>query len=119
MSTERKITRRHWLTTAAVFTATGGASLLPSSSSAQGKIGKAAARYRNYPKRMQMCGIVQVLHLRQRPERRNDGWWNDGWWNDGWWNDGWWNGTWNDGSGDVRSRGSAGFSRSRNDAVCT
>jgi hypothetical protein len=61
MSKETKITRRHWLTTAAVFTATAGSSLLASSSSAQGKISKAAARYRDYPKMMQMCGMCKYF----------------------------------------------------------
>ncbi len=61
MSKERKITRRHWLTTAAVFTATAGSSLLPSSSSAERKISKAAARYRDYPKRLQMCGMCKYF----------------------------------------------------------
>ena len=63
MSTESKISRRHWLTTAAVFTtAVGASSLLPYSSSAEeGKISKAAARYQDYPKRMQMCGMCKYF----------------------------------------------------------
>ncbi len=62
MSKERKISRRHWLTSVAVFTATVGASsLLPCSSSAEGKISKAAAQYRDYPKRMQMCGMCKYF----------------------------------------------------------
>ncbi len=63
MSTERKISRRHWLTTVAVFTATvGSSSLLPAASSAEeAKISKAAARYRDYPKRMQMCGMCKYF----------------------------------------------------------
>jgi hypothetical protein len=62
MSTESKISRRHWLTTAAVFTTTVGASsLLPYSSSAEGKISKAAARYQDHPKRMQMCGMCKYF----------------------------------------------------------
>jgi hypothetical protein len=63
MSKETKITRRHWLTTAAVFTSTVGASsLLPYSSSAEEeKISKAAARYQDYPKRMQMCGMCKYF----------------------------------------------------------
>ncbi len=62
MSTERKITRRQWLTTAAVFTATAGAlSLVPGSSLAEGKISKGAAKYQDYPKRMQMCGMCKYF----------------------------------------------------------
>jgi hypothetical protein len=62
MSTERKISRRNWLTNAAVFTATAGASsLLPYSSSAAGKISKTAAQYQDYPRPMQMCGMCKYF----------------------------------------------------------
>ena len=62
MSKERKISRRHWLTTVAAFTATAGvSSLVPYSSSAEGKISKAAAKYQDYPKRMQMCGMCKYF----------------------------------------------------------
>jgi hypothetical protein len=63
MSTDKKISRRKWLTTtAAVLTATASASsLLSYSSSAQGKASKAAVHYRNYPKRGQMCGMCKFF----------------------------------------------------------
>ncbi len=62
MSKEREISRRHWLSTAVMFTATAGASsLMPYSSSAEGKISKAAAKYQDYPRRMQMCGMCKYF----------------------------------------------------------
>ena len=62
MSTERKISRRKWLSSAALFTATaGGSSLVPYSSSAEGKVSKSTAQYQDYPKAMQMCGMCKYF----------------------------------------------------------
>jgi hypothetical protein len=62
LSTERKISRRNWLTNVAIFTATAGASsLLPCSSPAAGKISKSAAQYQDYPRPMQMCGMCKYF----------------------------------------------------------
>jgi len=62
VSAERKISRRKWLTSAAVLTATaGGASLVPYSSSAEGKVSKSTAQYQDYPKAMQMCGMCKYF----------------------------------------------------------
>lgn len=62
MSTERKISRRIWLSSAAVLTATAGASsLVPYSSSAEGKVSKSTAQYQDYPKAMQTCGTCKYF----------------------------------------------------------
>ncbi len=62
MSTQRKISRRKWLSSATVFTATAGAfSLAPASSSAEGKVSKSTAQYQDYPKAMQMCGMCKYF----------------------------------------------------------
>ena len=62
MSTERKISRRTWLTKAALFTTAAGISpLLPYSSSAAGKVSKSAAQYQDYPNQMRMCRMCKFF----------------------------------------------------------
>ncbi len=56
MPTEKKISRRKWLTSVAVFAGTAGAaSLLPCLSSAQSKASKSAVHYQDYPNQGQAC----------------------------------------------------------------
>jgi len=62
MSAERKISRRAWLTKAALFTTAAGVSpLLPYSSSAEGKVSKSAAQYQDYPNQMRMCRMCKFF----------------------------------------------------------
>ena len=105
MSTERKISRRIWLSSAAVLTATAGASsLVPYSSSAEGKVSKSTAQYQDDPKAMQMCGTCKYFIT---ASGRKGGMMGGGMMGGGMmgWDDGWRNGTGNDGSGNVPSCG--------------
>jgi hypothetical protein len=58
MSTHRKISRRTWLKGLALFSAAGMPALL-ASTSAKSQASKAAVRYRDYPKGMQMCHMCK------------------------------------------------------------
>lgn len=62
MSNERKISRRTWLTKAALFTTAAGVSpLVPYSSSAEGKASKSVAQYQDHPNQMRMCGMCKFF----------------------------------------------------------
>ncbi|MHB8884375.1 MAG: hypothetical protein ACYC5H_04660 [Methylovirgula sp.] len=62
MSNEEKISRRSWLTSAAIFTtAVGMAPLLSSVSVAEGKVAKSVVHYQDHPKEMQMCGMCKYF----------------------------------------------------------
>jgi hypothetical protein len=99
MPKDTRVSRRLWLTQAALITAAAGMPpLAPSTSSAQGKASKLVVHYRDYPKREQMCGMCKFFEGRGMMGGRN-GWWNDdgrrnGGWDDGWRNDGTWNDVW-------------------------
>ncbi len=63
MSTEKKISRRKWLTSVALLTGTAGASsLLPYLSSAQGKASKSAVQYQDYPKQGKACWTCKFFN---------------------------------------------------------
>jgi hypothetical protein len=62
MPKDRRVSRRLWLTQAALITAAAGMpTLAPSTSSAQGKASKSVVHYRDYPKREQMCGMCKFF----------------------------------------------------------
>jgi hypothetical protein len=64
MPTERKISRRTWLTKTALFTTAAGVSpLLPHSSSAEGKrkVSKSVAQYQDFPNQMRMCRMCKFF----------------------------------------------------------
>jgi hypothetical protein len=62
MPKDRRVSRRLWLTQAALITAAAGMPpLVPSASSAQGKAAKSVVHYRDYPKRGQMCGMCKFF----------------------------------------------------------
>ena len=57
-----RVSRRLWLTRAAFITAAAGIpSLVPPTSSAQGKASKSVVHYRDYPKRLEMCGMCKFF----------------------------------------------------------
>ena len=62
MPKDTRVSRRLWLTQAALITAAAGMPpLAPSTSSAQGKASKSVVHYRDYPKRAQMCGMCKFF----------------------------------------------------------
>ena len=62
MPKDTRVSRRLWLTQAALITAAAGMPpLAPSTSSAQGKASKSVVHYRDYPKGMQMCGMCKFF----------------------------------------------------------
>ena len=61
MPKDRRVSRRLWLTQAALIMAAAGMPLVPSASSAQGKASKSVVHYRDYPKEMQMCGMCKFF----------------------------------------------------------
>ena len=62
MPKDGRVSRRLWLTQAALITAAAGMSpLVPSTSSAQGKASKSVVHYRDYPKGRQMCGMCKYF----------------------------------------------------------
>ncbi len=62
MSTEDKVSRRGWLAKAALVAGAAGAtSLLPYSSSAEGKASKSTVHYQGHPNEMQMCGMCKFF----------------------------------------------------------
>ena len=62
MPKDRRVSRRLWLTQAALITAAAGMPpLAPSTSSAQSKASKSVVHYRDYPKGMQMCGMCKFF----------------------------------------------------------
>src|SRR6516165_1237060 len=62
MPKDTRVSRRFWLTQAALITAAAGMPpLVPSSSSAQGKASKSVVHYRDYPKDRQMCGMCKFF----------------------------------------------------------
>ena len=62
MPQDRRVSRRLWLTQAALITAAAGMPpLVPSASSAQGKASKSVVHYRDYPKDRQMCGVCKFF----------------------------------------------------------
>jgi hypothetical protein len=58
MAKDRRVSRRFWLTQAAL---TAMPPLAPSTSSAQGKASKSVVHYRDYPKDRQMCGMCKFF----------------------------------------------------------
>jgi hypothetical protein len=65
MPKDTRVSRRLWLTQAALITAAAGMPpLAPSTSSAQGKASKLVVHYRDYPKREQMCGMCKFFEGR-------------------------------------------------------
>ena len=65
MPKDRIVSRRLWLTQAALITAAAGMPpLAPSTSSAQGKASKSVVHYRDYPKDRQMCGMCKFFEGR-------------------------------------------------------
>ena len=65
MPKDRIVSRRLWLTQAAIITAAAGMPpLVSSASSAQGKAGKSVVHYRDYPKGRQMCGMCKFFEGR-------------------------------------------------------
>ena len=62
MPKDTRVSRRLWLTQAALITAAAGMPpLAPSTSSAQGKASKSVVHYRDYPKDRQMCGVCKFF----------------------------------------------------------
>ena len=62
MPKDTRVSRRLWLTQAALITAAAGMPpLAPSTSFAQGKASKSVVHYRDYPKEMQMCGMCKFF----------------------------------------------------------
>jgi len=62
MPKDTRVSRRFWLTQAALITAAAGMPpLVPSTSSAQGKASKSVVHYRDYPKDRQMCGVCKFF----------------------------------------------------------
>jgi|ERR1035437_3495232 hypothetical protein len=62
MPTDRKISRRTWLTKLALsMAATGVPPILASASPTEEKASKSVVHYRDYPEQMQMCGMCKFF----------------------------------------------------------
>jgi hypothetical protein len=62
MATDRKISRRTWLTKLALLTAAAGVPpILASAKPTEEKASKSVVHYRDYPKHMQMCGMCKFF----------------------------------------------------------
>ena len=61
MPADRKISRRTWLGRLAALGAAAGMPILAFVRPTEEKASKAAVRYRDYPKQMQMCGMCKFF----------------------------------------------------------